>query len=182
MSIKYSLQRFTDSSFVRLESDNYHIAFPGPSSGEEGLPSVSPMNEKTTWTKRPKNGYTDRSTQPYPTTFPPQATAREREEDQTKKRTSINKTTRPVHTGRRPLWTVETGQPGEGDTERRTKKDSGPCGPRDDPGCLFAEGLRRRKSTGNASAYLHGWIDAAEETASFPGMTGRTPRRPSSQG
>ena len=103
MSIKYSVQRFTDSSFVRLESDNYHIAFPGPSSGEEGLPSVSPMNEKTTWTKRPKNGYTDRSTQPYPTTFPPQATAREREEDQTKKRTSINKTTRPVHTGRRPL-------------------------------------------------------------------------------
>ena len=55
MSIKYSLQRFTDSSIVCLESDNYHIAFPAPSYGEERLPSVSPMNEKTTKTKRPKN-------------------------------------------------------------------------------------------------------------------------------
>ena len=61
------------------------------------------MSEKTTTTKRPKNSYIDRSTQPLPTTFPPQATAREREKEQTKTHTWINRSTRPLHIGRRKL-------------------------------------------------------------------------------
>eukprot|EP00963_Diacronema_lutheri_P009683 scaffold884_cov322-Pavlova_lutheri.AAC.1 len=93
------MQRNKDSSSclrnIRLNDSPIHRSpvskaataaerFPLHCEAKGGHPWVSPEDKETTKPKQPKDSYIDRLAEPFPTTFPPQTTAKEREHSRKK--------------------------------------------------------------------------------------------------